>query len=90
MKRGAELNMALFVVKAVRDNEAGVWYVSESDVPGLATEAENFDELCKKILIMVPELLELNGWDENNNNGSGEVPIEIIASRSGRVRLVAA
>ena len=36
--------MTLFVVRAARDNEAGVWYVSESDVPGLATEAESFDD----------------------------------------------
>ncbi len=81
--------MALFIVKASFDTEAGVWYVSESDVPGLATEADNFDDLCKKILVMVPELLELNGWD-GENNGSGEIPIEIIASRSSRVRLAAA
>lgn len=81
--------MALFIVKASFDQEAGVWYVAESDVPGLATEADNFDDLCKKILVMVPELLELNGWD-GENNGSGEIPIEIIASRSSRVRLAAA
>jgi hypothetical protein len=81
--------MALLVVRAALDAEAGVWYVTGSDVPGLATEAQSFDELCQKILVMVPELLDANGW-EGDPEGGTEIPIEIIASRSSRVRRVAA
>lgn len=77
--------MTLFIVKAALDSEAGVWYVAESDIPGLVTEAPTFDELCKKIPVMAAELLPLNGWI-----GSTEVPIEIIAHTTSKVKLAAA
>jgi len=50
-----------FTVKADWDPEAKVWYVAESDVPGLATEADTIDQLVQKLRVMVPEMLELNG-----------------------------
>jgi hypothetical protein len=37
-----------------------VWYVAESDVPGLVTEAATLKEMETKLLRMVPELMELN------------------------------
>ena len=42
------------------DEEAQVWYVAETDVPGLATEAATVEEMEDKLLRMVPELLALN------------------------------
>jgi predicted RNase H-like HicB family nuclease len=39
------------------DEEARVWYVAETDVPGLATEAETVEAMEHKLLLMVPELL---------------------------------
>lgn len=42
------------------DKEADVWYVAETDVPGLATEAVTVEEMEDKLLRMVPELLSLN------------------------------
>ena len=77
--------MALLVVKATFDREAAVWYVSDTEVPGLATEAESFDALCEKVLAMAPELLELNGWQDGR-----EVAIEIIAHATSKVSLAAA
>lgn len=77
--------MALLVVKAAHDRDAGVWYISETEVPGLATEATTFDELCNKVLAMAPELLELNGWEDGR-----EVAIEIIAHSTSKVSLAAA
>ncbi len=77
--------MALLVVKAAFDRDAGVWYVSDSDVPGLATEAAGFDELCAKVVSLTPDLLALNGWD-----GDGEVALEIIAHTTSKLRLAAA
>ena len=77
--------MSLLLVKAAFDREAGVWFVSDSDVPGLATEAPSFDLLCEKVEAMVPELLELNGWQEGR-----EVAIEIIAHATSKFRLAAA
>ena len=77
--------MALLVVKASFDREAGVWFVSDTEVPGLSTEAPSFDALCEKVLNLAPELLELNGWQDGR-----EVAIEIIAHATSKVRLAAA
>lgn len=43
-----------------RDEEADVWYVSDTNVPGLATEAVTLPQLLAKLRHLIPELLELN------------------------------
>ena len=65
------------------DDEARVWYVSESDVPGLAAEAASLDELTRKLLVMVPELIELNGLPDRED----EVPIELLIHSEQRVAI---
>ena len=55
-----------FTVTAKWDEEAKVWYVADSDVPGLATEAPSVDALLEKLKVMVPEMLELNGVIPND------------------------
>ena len=52
--------LATFTVTCRWDEAARVWYVDESDVPGLATEATTFEQLEQKLVVMIPELLELN------------------------------
>ena len=42
------------------DEEAGVWYVSETDFPGLVAEAETQQELLHKIRRLIPELSAAN------------------------------
>ncbi len=42
------------------DEEAGVWYISDTDVPGLVAEAASEQDLARKVLELVPELYELN------------------------------
>ena len=37
------------IVKAERDPEAGVWYVIDSDLPGLHVEGETLDEIYAKL-----------------------------------------
>lgn len=64
-----------YTVACQWDAEAGVWYVSETDVPGLATEAATIEELERKLLRMVPELVELN------ETPCREVPFELIAHK---------
>jgi predicted RNase H-like HicB family nuclease len=66
-----------FTVRAEWDPEAEVWYVSESDVPGLATEAATIEELKRKLDVMVPELIELNAHllEEPVH---GHVPVNLI------------
>lgn len=49
-----------YTVVAEWDNEAGVWYVADSDVPGLATEAPTPKTLAEKLRVMVSELLHEN------------------------------
>lgn len=43
-----------------RDDEAGVWYVSDTDFPGLVAEAASKLDLAMKIRELLPELYELN------------------------------
>ena len=40
------------------DEDAGVWYVSETNFPGLVAEAGTQRELIRKIHRLVPELYE--------------------------------
>lgn len=45
------------------DEEADVWYVAQSDVPGLRLEADDPMELVRRISESVGELIELNGGE---------------------------
>ncbi len=47
-------------VHAFWDDKAGVWVAESAQVPGLATEAETFEQLAAKLQRLIPELLELN------------------------------
>lgn len=42
------------------DDEACVWFVAKSDIPGLSLEAESAPKLVERVLAAAPELLELN------------------------------
>ncbi|HEY3653971.1 MAG TPA: DUF1902 domain-containing protein [Steroidobacteraceae bacterium] len=42
------------------DDEARVWYVEDSNVPGLAAEASTVEAMQALLRVRVPELLELN------------------------------
>jgi hypothetical protein len=42
------------------DDEAKVWYVAKSDIPGLSLEAATPSELLSRIVEAAPELIELN------------------------------
>ena len=70
-----------FVINASWDDVASVWYVKESNVPGLATEADSIPELLEKIKVMVPELMELNGGEVLGR----EVPLELLTSQQTSV-----
>jgi hypothetical protein len=69
-----------FVIRAHWDDEAEVWYVAETDVPGLATEAPTLDDLMRKLRTMVPELLELNGVIDTDH---AAVPFALTAEHVG-------
>lgn len=69
--------MEIYTVTCCWDKEAGVWYVAESDVPGLAAEADSLEEMERKLYSLIPELLELNepGYSPH------PVPFELIARK---------
>jgi len=66
-----------FRVEAEFDHEAGVWYVSDSDVPGLSTEAPSLDELMAKLQVMIPDLLD----------AQAELGMKIVRPREGDVSI---
>lgn len=76
----------MIVVKAVRDADAGVWLVESSDVPGLRLEGASLEELADKLPGAILDLLEAGG----DLDDGVDVPVELIAHASTRVRTPAA
>ena len=77
-------------VEAAYDHDAGVWFVQESDLPGLSAEAATFEQLCDRLPGMIRDLVEENGWDDGHEeNECHTVPIEIIAHKFLEAKLSA-
>ncbi|QBQ96882.1 DUF1902 domain-containing protein [Paraburkholderia pallida] len=72
-------------VTAFWDAEASVWVAESEDVPGLVTEAEDMDSLMKKLEVLIPELLDENGYPDGD-----EVPFELNAKITGTAHRMAA
>jgi predicted RNase H-like HicB family nuclease len=71
------------VIRVAWDADAQVWFVEDSDVPGLATEAETLDGLRAKLPGMIADLLE--GRPDRPN----EIEMDVIAHARERVRFAA-
>jgi len=65
-----------FFIRAEWDEEARVWVATSDDVPGLATEEDTFEALIEKLKIIIPELLDANGY-----NKEYVVPFEVLTRR---------
>ena len=65
-----------FFVRAEWDDEASVWVATSDDVPGLATEEDTLEGLVEKLKILIPELLDANGVEQEY-----EVPFEVLTRR---------
>jgi predicted RNase H-like HicB family nuclease len=63
----------VYHIQARWDSEGGVWVAESEDVPGLVAEAESPNALAKKLRVLIPELLELNGVLEPGNE-----PVEFV------------
>ena len=50
----------MLVIHADWDSEAGCWYATSDDIPGLATGADTIEDLIERLKVIVPELVELN------------------------------
>ncbi len=66
----------LLFIRAEWDVDAGVWVATSDDVPGLATEAETLESLSAKLDVLVPELLDANGYPDGS-----DVPFELLARK---------
>lgn len=75
--------MSTIVVRATWDPEASYWVAESPDVPGLATGAATLNDLAAKLPGIIQDLLE--GADTSNIIET-EIPVEIIASISTKVR----
>lgn len=73
--------MEKYFVKAEWDDEASVWYVAETNVPGLRTEATTADDLIRKLEVMIPEMLSLNCAMDY-----ASVPFELIAHKAASTK----
>ena len=49
-----------YVVDFRWDDEGKVWIATSGDIDGLVLESESFDELMKRVMTAVPELVALN------------------------------
>lgn len=72
--------MTKFTVNAAFDEEAGAWYVENSDLRGLNAEGKTLDELVAKLPGMITDLL----LDENG--AETYVSVKIVAHRHSTVR----
>ena len=81
VQRGAmNATVKQFFVHAAWDHEAKVWFVADTDVPGLATEAASIDALAAKLKVMIPEMLELNGVIDRTHE---RIPFDLLAKFDG-------
>ena len=64
----------MLVVHADWDSEAGCWYATSDDIPGLATGADTIEDLIERLKVIVPELVELNEIPVH-----GHVSFELLA-----------
>jgi len=76
--------MTMIVVKAAYDDEAGVWFIESSDMAGLNLEARSIEELRDMLPGAILDLLEAE--DGDGGQGDLDVPIELIAHASTRLR----
>jgi len=74
---------SIIVVKATFDDEGQVWFTESVDLPGLRIEGDTLEEIQAKLPGAIQDLVEAgDGGDEPY-----DVPVELIAHASSRVRL---
>jgi predicted RNase H-like HicB family nuclease len=74
-----------YEVRAFWDAEARRWWAESDDIPGLVTEATNFDELVERVMAVAPELLAVNS-DAFEAGEAEDVPVHMVAERTEVIR----
>ena len=72
--------MSELVFEVAWDSEAEVWWISETPIPGLVTEALTLDALQQKLVVMIPEMLEEGVYQEGSQYSGGIGKLEKIRS----------
>ena len=67
------------IVHATWDDEAKVWVATSNDILGLATEADSMDALVRKLQVMIPELLDANGYPDGDDKDLFQINSELSA-----------
>lgn len=67
-----------YIVRAFWDEESKMWVATSHNFIGVATEAETLEKLIQKLDVIVPEILEANGYI---TNAWKEVPYALINER---------
>jgi len=57
------------------DEEAHVWYIEDSNVPGLVGEAPTLEAMMALLQVRVPEMLEENGCPRGD-----EIPLRLLTT----------
>jgi predicted RNase H-like HicB family nuclease len=73
---GERMSRKPLFVRTEWDEEVSVWVATSDDVPGLTTEEDTLEGLVEKLKIMIPELLDANGIEQEY-----EVPFEVLTRR---------
>lgn len=63
------------------DDAERIWYVRQSDVPGLRLEADALYELIRKIEDVAPDLIALNADEILAAQGLGSLPMPAVTIR---------
>ena len=71
----------IYTIYARWDDEAQVWFVAQSDIPGLATEAPTQEQFIQHIKELAPDLIEMN------KSNCPDVPVELLWSGGQKVSL---
>ncbi|MFQ6006543.1 MAG: DUF1902 domain-containing protein [Woeseia sp.] len=78
----------MYTIVCAYDAQAKVWYVADSDVPGLSVEAPTKEAMLDRIADAAPELLRLNAHLDAQQ--IERAPIELLwASDAERICLKA-
>jgi hypothetical protein len=83
---GAGMTVRIFKVVCEWDDEAKLWFVADSDVPGLVAEAPSREAMSELLQRRVPELLELN-MPELADQHAERPPLELLIQSQQRVRI---
>ena len=80
------MTVPTYNVSCTWDAEAGVWYATSEDVPGLVAEDQSFESLIEEVKLLTPDLLELNCAVRRPS----EVRLVVTSRREERINVSAA